>query len=553
MLKLREFFKNEEFDKMKVKELVGKGYFPYDELPPAFNTEKLGLHALSIDSSYEKYKNGLSKKKRKKLNFKSTECIKFTVPKVGLKRRIYGIPNPIHQVELSKIIAFNWNKIKNIYSGSDISASIPIKDPNNKKAVVTEYSFKLFKEKCLECSFNKKFELKTDIAKYFPSIYTHSISWAIHTKPVAKDKRNDFTLIGNLLDKAVRSGQSGQTNGIPIGPDTSRIIAEILGCTFDKKLNEKFDNIVGYRFVDDCIFYFSSYSEAETVFKCFETMLTDYGLDINEEKTVIQRLPYSFESEWSILLSNHPLRYTKKLIKGKTKEKSDEIRIKAQRKDLKNFISLAFKLTNENPRDSVLKFAVKQFHYIKIFKENWSLFESLLFKMGTSEPVILPEILKLLLKYETWIDYDKLEQFTTEILWEHHYKGHNFEISWGLWIAKTFSIHIDDKLAEKIIKSRDVISIIICLDMIECDLISNSLDLSELESELTDKGLYNEWWLLVYESIRKGWLNPDNPNLLQKSNYFKELDNRDIEFYDSLRQVEIEGSEGEFDIEDEGY
>lgn len=525
---------------MKVKELVGKGYLPHEELPPAFNTEKLGSEALSIDNSFFSFKKKMSKKKRAKIERKETQCIYFTVPKVGLRRRIFGIPNPMHQIELSKIIAFKWQDIQNIYSDSKISASIPIKDPEGKKAIITKYKYELFKEKCIDASFNKIFELKTDIAKYFPSIYTHSISWAIHTKEKAKLYRNDYTLIGNLIDKAVRLGQYGQTNGIPIGPDTSRIIAEILGCTFDKNLTNEFkDKIVGYRFVDDCLFYFSSYADAELVFKYFEKMLTEFGLNINEEKTTIKKLHYSYESEWSILLANYRIRYKKKRIKNKSIEESRKIRILSQRNDIKNFVSLAFKLKEENPRDSVLKYAIRKFRY-KLFKENWNLFESLLYKMGMSEPVILPDILRLLLSNRSWVDESKLKEFTMAILEEHHYKGHNFEIAWGLWIAKSFSLKINDDLAQKIINSSDVISIIIVLDMINEGLISSSIDLSELESELTEEGLFNEWWLLTYESIKKGWLKPKDPDLLRKSLYFSELEQRDIEFYDSSKQIDIE-------------
>ncbi len=523
---------------MELEDLVGKGYFPHEELPPSFNTEKLGLESIDIYNYFENYKNHQSNKQRKKIERKETQCIQFTVPKVGLKRRIFGIPNPMHQIELSQIITSNWIEVEAIYSKSNISASIPIDDPKGKKAVITKYSFDLFKEKCIEASFNKKFELKTDIAKYFPSIYTHSISWAMHTKAKAKRNRTNKTLIGNLIDKAVRSGQSGQTNGIPIGPDTSRIIAEILGCTFDKRLQDEFPAIVGYRFVDDCTFYFSSYSDAELVFKCFETMLTNYGLNVNEEKTIINKLPYSFESEWSILLSNYRIRY-KWTMKRKSNKKRREIWIKAQKKDIKNFISLSFKLANENPKDSVIKYAIRKIGYTKIFKENWSLFEGLIYKMGISEPVILPDILKILLYYRKHVDKSRLKEFLMTILEEHHYKGHNFEISWGLWVAKTFSIEIRDDLAQKIIKSQDVISIIIALDMMEEGLISKSIDLTELESELTEEGLFDEQWLLVYESIKKGWLKPSDPDILKNSLFFSELYRRDIEFYDPSRQIDI--------------
>ena len=526
---------------MELSDLVGKGYFPHEEIPPAFNTEKLGLKALEIYNNFENYKNQLSNRKQKKINKKETLCIQYTVPQVGLKRRIFGIPNPFHQIELSYVINSNWEFFEDIYSKSNISASIPIDDPEGKQAITTKYSFDLFKEKSIEASFNKKFELKMDIARYFPSIYTHSISWAMHGKNFIKqpENRRNYDYVGNLLDAICSKCQSGQTNGIPVGPDTSRIIAEMLNCNFDEQLQYKFGDIVGYRFRDDCNFYFSSYSEAELVFKCFETMLTDYGLNINEEKTTIKKIPYSFESEWSILLSNYKIRSSIQPLEGKSRLESRKIRISAQRRDIKNFISLSFKLANKNPKKSVIKFAIRKLGYTKILKKNWDLYEGLIYQMAIKEPVILPDLLKILLRYKNLVNNDKLKKFLITIFEEHIYKGHNFEIAWGLWIAKTFSVKIEDDLAKKIIKSQDDISIIIALDMINEGLISKSIDLNQLKSELTEENLFSEHWLLIYESVKKGWLNPVDPDLLQNSLYFSELYSEDIEFYDSSRQVDI--------------
>lgn len=510
---------------MKTENLVSNGYLPIEELPPPFTTEELGLASIALYNHFKSLDNSIKKK------YRETQCIQYSTPKVGLSRRIFGIPNPIHQIELSKIISDNWNEIRRIYNNSKISASVPKKDFKGTRAI-KKFDFKKFKEKRIEVSFNKVFELKTDIAKYFPSIYTHAIPWAMHTKKLAKKKRNDSSLIGNLIDKALRSGQSGQTNGIPIGPDTSRIIAEILGCTFDQKLTEKFSNIVGYRFIDDCYFYFSSYSEAERVFKCFEAILTDYGLDINEEKTSIRKLPFPYESNWVIELSNFNIRNS----------------IKGQRTDLMNFISLSFNLTIDNPKDSVLKFAIKKLSYQKILRPNWKLFQALLFKIGISEPVTLPILLKILLNHPDWINKDMIDQFIHEILEEHIYKGHNFEVAWALWIAKCFSIDIKDSTAQKIFKSRDVISIIIALDLKEIGLITELVDLSQIEAELTEDGLINEWWLLTYESVKKGWLKPSDPKLLKNSEYFSELEKRDIEFYNPSKESKIEGEFVNYDF-----
>jgi hypothetical protein len=432
-----------------------------------------------------------------------------------------SIPNPIHQIELSKIISDNWTEIQNIYKRSKISSSKQVDDTSNLRATKTIDTFGDFKEKCLEESFDKLYELKTDISKYFPTIYTHSIPWAIHTKSVAKTKRSDLSLLGNLLDKSIRSGQSGQTIGIPIGPDTSRIIAEILGCTFDKVLTDNFKNLIGFRYVDDCFFYFDSQAEAEQVFKQFQAILTEYGLDINEEKSQIKKLPFPYESKWVIELSNYQIRKSKK----------------GQITDIKNFISFSLELANKYPKDSVLKFSIKKLFYDKIYQSNWDLFESLIFRMATSEPVILPDILKLLITYKDWVNKKKLKRFLKSIIAEHVYKGHDFEVSWSLWIAKSFAIKIKKSIAQQVFDSRDPISILVGFDMMNNGLISKKLDLNSLMKEVVNEGFTNEWWLLIYEGIVKKWIKPNPTNLLSKHKYFYELKKRKVEFYDTNRQI----------------
>ena len=71
--------------------------------------------------------------------------------------------------------------------------------------------------------------LTTDLSRFFPTIYTHSVPWAFHSKSVAKKNKNPtLKYFGNLLDLALRQAQDGQTIGIPIGPDTSHMIAEAI-------------------------------------------------------------------------------------------------------------------------------------------------------------------------------------------------------------------------------------------------------------------------------------------------------------------------------------
>jgi hypothetical protein len=100
-------------------------------------------------------------------------------------------------------------------------------------------------------SVGKRFVLTADFSRYYPSIYTHAIPWAIHGKAAA---RADITLFGNRLDERIRESQDSQdkqTGGIPIGPDTSFLIGEVVAAAIDRRLEDKIGKLHGTRFVDD--------------------------------------------------------------------------------------------------------------------------------------------------------------------------------------------------------------------------------------------------------------------------------------------------------------
>ncbi|WP_081599352.1 RNA-directed DNA polymerase [Prochlorothrix hollandica] len=354
-------------------------------------------------------------------------------------------------------------------------------------------------------------------------MYTHIIPWAIHTKPIAKEKRDDYSLLGNILDRDVRNTQSGQTIGIPTGPDTSLIISEIIACKIDQELVSKIGDSNGARYYDDYFLFFSDSTNAEKTLKCLQSLLTFYHLDINAEKTVIECFPVPFESFWSIFLSRFEFRT------GKT----------SQRTDLYRYFSLAFEYAQKYPRDTVLRYAVKRLEYLEILPENWDTFESLLLKSALSEPSTLPEVTRILISNESLVSKEKVGVLAKEIISIHCFKGHLFEVFWSLWLLKSLKIAIDVQVAEKIVLLGDSISILILLDMRDSGLIAGYLDVSGLESELTSIELFDEKWLLTYESVKKGWLKPINANLLTSNAYFNLLYENDVEFYISSNQLEI--------------
>jgi hypothetical protein len=141
------------------------------------------------------------------------------------------------------------------------------------------------------------FVVNADISACFPSIYTHSIAWALHSRNDGKTNHSLLSLYGNLLDKCTRITRDGQTNGLLIGPHASNIISEIILTRIDDDLLQK-----GYkklkRHIDDYEFNADSYDEAEQFLHDLGLLLRDYELTVNERKTCIHSLPRPSSELW---------------------------------------------------------------------------------------------------------------------------------------------------------------------------------------------------------------------------------------------------------------
>jgi len=152
--------------------------------------------------------------------------------------------------------------------------------------------FEHYRYQRAEKKFNHLF--KFDISKCFDSIYTHSISWAVLGLDVVKENvnssKNTFT---GKFDKFIQYANYGETNGILIGPEFSRIFAEIIlqkiDITIEKKLKEnnyllKVDYEM-YRYVDDYFLFCDDSVLKDEILKLLKHELKKYKLSINNSKT----------------------------------------------------------------------------------------------------------------------------------------------------------------------------------------------------------------------------------------------------------------------------
>lgn len=498
---------------MTEKELLKTGYFP-KELPPPFESKTFSDKINVINTKWNSVFSPLGKSEKQL--YADSKWVVFSIPKVQLSRRIINIPNPLHQSKLCKTISDRWTEIDEIFKKSTISSSSPIKDPKNNRALIPKQNFGAFKRRRQNESFDNLYEVKTDVSRFYGTIYTHSIPWLVHTKPIAKAKanRNDYTMLGNALDRDLRSCNSGQTIGIPIGPDTSLVVAEIMTCLMDEQVQKKLKNVKTFRFIDDYYLYCDNYADAEKAFKFIQSLLTEYQLDINEDKTKIIKSPFAFDSKWSIELGSFTFRK----------------KANSQLTDIERFVSLSFIHSNENPKESVLLFAIQVLKYFKLFDENWDTYESLILKIAITEPRTLPDVTEILASNIKRVSKSKVKTIVEKLINIHLPKGHNYEVSWALWLCVEFNIKLKNKMAEQIFASNDYVSILIALDLKSRGQINASVSTDVLLTELTEESLMNENWLFTYESIKKGWLTPtDNP--VDNNKYFEILLANGIYFY----------------------
>ncbi len=145
-----------------------------------------------------------------------------------------------------------------------------------------------------------------DIQKCFDSIYTHTIAWATQGgKEVYKKdfQGRDTDSFGGKFDMLMQRLNYNETNGIVIGPEFSRIFAEIILQHIDRSVEiallSSIDNaiVIGrdyqlYRYVDDYFLFYNEESVKDRIFELFHRNLEEYKLRVSREKCVHYERPF---------------------------------------------------------------------------------------------------------------------------------------------------------------------------------------------------------------------------------------------------------------------
>ena len=138
-----------------------------------------------------------------------------------------------------------------------------------------------------------------DISKCFYNIYTHSISWAFKSKEYAK-KNIGKSSFENNFDNLIQKSNHNETNGIVVGPEFSRIFAEVILQGVDRRIEKhlsQFSKVfnIDYsirRYVDDYFIFTNDLRLQEEIREVIMEKLNEIKLYINEKKTMTTSRPF---------------------------------------------------------------------------------------------------------------------------------------------------------------------------------------------------------------------------------------------------------------------
>ncbi|TVR08007.1 MAG: RNA-directed DNA polymerase [Planctomycetota bacterium] len=246
---------------------------------------------------------------------KTSDIIQVHFPKTELTDRTFGIIDPELHCDIAYHLCRNWSAVLDCLFHRDnkvCSYSFPIpvdsKTPGKIGGLRSGrmiYEFIEMAENDLaSLAYQYEVLVKTDIKNFYPSVYTHSIPWALHGKRTfrGKNKKNRYNTkkyFGNRLDKLFQYANDECTNGIPIGPVVSDLAAEIVLSAVDRHASSHLPKgVIVVRFKDDYRILAKNTSDARNAVKAIQEALAEYNLELNDKKTASFTLPDGLFRQW---------------------------------------------------------------------------------------------------------------------------------------------------------------------------------------------------------------------------------------------------------------
>jgi len=527
--------------------LLARGFIP-ENLPKPFNSD-------SFSAEYSEYESLLSSNK-------DHIPYKYDVYKKKYATRRWTLLNPYNFALLAKTLKDKWADIQATLTSSNLSLTrIEFADAGGIRAI-KQMTKTQFQDTVFSKSSSMSVLLVTDIVEHYDSTYTHSVAWAMHDKATTKQMRNAQyqgtkpqraaaklaydTLSGNIIDRVLRDGDEQQTHGIPTGPETSRIISEIVLSAVDtefiRRLRGAGLKFVGGRYVDDYELYFENERDADLGLQLLREVLNKYCYKVGEAKTyLLSGPPIPVDEEWRRKLR---LVVPKPILDASNAYSVTELEVPFGA--MKHLIKEVVALTRENENPRIIKHALS--YHLRKYKcpdSNWDLYEVYLLQMLANYPNTAKAVFDIIQ------NHDKGDSLNVATVLNRLLSSKNttvFDAVWLLYGCLLFDIDLTTESINNVVVMNDPVVWLMLTHLSKNGKAAIADTLLQAAWELYSLG--DEGWLFKYEAIRQGWL-ADTDNSVSGDVFWGKLLAQNVSFY-LVQKVDIELEEGDWtdDYED---
>lgn len=518
--------------KNAAEQIARYGFFA-EQLPPCFSSKGLAENLGSLFAMVD-----CTRKAAQASRKHTTAPTDISTYKNDISRRILSAPNPEAFLRVVKLYSDNWEKIVSFAKSKESLSPITYLRSYTEDGYVEEINSENLREarkarsdfikgikECIRAALGYQYRLKVDIANCYNSIYTHSITWAICGKDVAKayykskgtatPKNADYEL-GDLIDAFTRFQKNNETNGIIVGPYTSRIFSEIILSGIDKLLREQ--GFVFKRYVDDYKFYFRSEAQAKEGVQMIEKTLNQFNLNLNLAKTEVLRFPYEN-------VSNMRTAY-------------DEA---AEEDGIFGILNAAAQFYSRGEKGAY-KYALKYIAKHPLDLGDFDLVFPLLVNIMMLNPKYGKYVIAFLEKNPTGVDTARLSEIANRELSQSLRRGLEQESLMFLYLIHNLELQISASNIIDVLRSQDDFSIIIALDIwkhhnsavtrtkSEAKWINSAI--RDLANDLVDEQYEGARWLLLHETEMHKLLPPGVYTPKPRGNFFQLLYDKGISFYE---------------------
>lgn len=493
--------------------IMEKGFYP-ENLPPVFAVEN--FYAVS---SRENLLDSDQIDRNKPL-----ALARYNETKRGGQRRVFSTPNPLFFIDFASYLGSYRAQLAPILRRSNLSCSIPNFEIGFDRAIRID-SFSEFTSHRRKELSTSRYIVKTDISRFFHSIYTHSISWAVHGKVQSKKDRSPSSqnTFANKIDYLVRQAQDQQTIGLPVGPDTSRIISELVASGIDEEFKKQVGpHIVGARLVDDVYLGASNLEEAENLLSAYRDAIRQFELDINESKTRIFEAKQDLEPFWPVSVRRE--------IEGFSGKRPTRTRIA----ELTAYLDEIMRIANLENDEGILKYAIRKMDDLRVWTSYWDCIEPFLIRVAVNFPHCLDYVARVVV----WrfrrhkIDDRKWENVCRSIVAYHAPLGNDSEVVWACWTLKEIGGRLPAALCETILKRCGPFSALLSIDLADSGSVTGRFPKNSVYERIDAHPMLGNDWLLSYEAERLFGYRVKGKNRADYGVFGTLLDNS-VQFYQS--------------------